>query len=205
MSFLIPSSGVKPVLTFLDTNSSTAASGFSFGSVNFGTEDPNRYIIVISALGGASSEATACTVGGVSANRAANGGGTRRVQVFIANVPTGTSGTVTLNNSGNGAGIIVYSATPLFSTAEFDEQVTPGGSLVIPSGGFGIGGGYTSSAGAATVTWTDGLVGDQTVTWNTGGINFRIRSGILETEGTFTVDVSVSASPPGFATASFGI
>jgi hypothetical protein len=106
-------------------SSATDATSYTFNSLSFGAEDPDRKIIVL--VGGRTNSSgkdiTQVTVGGVVATcflSAINGGsGSDIAKMCSASVPSGTTGTVQVTANGTllRAGVALYrktgSATPL--------------------------------------------------------------------------------------------
>jgi hypothetical protein len=98
--------------TFLQVTNDTAnLATYTFSSVNFGTADANRRIIIGVAhrAGGAISSAT---IGGVSATILAEsistvGGSTNLLAYISADVPTGSSGTVVINLASGAARLAI--------------------------------------------------------------------------------------------------
>lgn len=77
----------------------------NFTGMNFGTADANRYLIACFAAGTINRTWTSCTIGGVAATKIAdnhNAGvsATRVCSIWMANVPTGATGTVSVVQSG---------------------------------------------------------------------------------------------------------
>jgi hypothetical protein len=194
--------------------SATAAGGpttFSF-TVQFGPEDPDRYLICVSSFGGANAAPTSCTIGGVAATLAAAdapGDLTRRAQIWIAHVPDGASGSVVLSGPGaNGCGMLLYSVYPMLDPTVHDTLTEPGGTLTIPSGGIGFGG-CMDSVGTSSpldITWS-GLVEDDAVTWTVATSIHRLSAASLgDIDAAVTVSATGSSGTDlGFACASFGL
>lgn len=111
-----------PVLTYLQaTNDDSNLTTYSWASQNFGTASPNRYLIAAFACAAAANvTGSSCTIGGISATKAVEvtanvtvGG----LSMWIAPVPTGTSGTVAITWSGAAvrAAVALYAVTGLQS------------------------------------------------------------------------------------------
>ena len=199
MTFIIPAAAGGLVKTFLDARGSISA---TFNDVPFGAPDPNRYIIVGSCFGGSGAQPTACTIAGDGADLITGNGGARRARLWIAHVPTGTSGQVRLFGDGDGAGIVVWSLHPLFNANAFDFMATPGADLTTPDGGVAFGVAYTSSSGSVSISW-NGLTQDGATNFDIGSNTGLISGASSIIPGNTDINVSVSHSPPGFATASF--
>jgi hypothetical protein len=89
---------------------SVAASSFNFGSLSLGLADPDRLIVVSACYdsSGTSVAPTSLTVGGVSATKLIQlvgvGSGS---SIWVAAVPTGTTGNVTFTSGGTESGCAV--------------------------------------------------------------------------------------------------
>lgn len=209
MTFLIPAAGA--LLEYALTDSATDASlttSFSFASRNFGTAYPDRYIIAILALPSNNRDASACTIGGVTASKLAGNSDIRRASIWGAAVPTGTTGTVAITADGTsaGCGLHIYSIYPIASL-NTSNLSTNGGSITVPAAGFAIGGGYTSQGGSTPTMSLSGLTEDATVTWSSSGILSRLTVGsVVGTGAAVTVTATGSTAPPfGFAVSAFGV
>jgi hypothetical protein len=123
---------------------------YTFAGQSFGVATPSRRIIVAASLSAFDSDtAIAVTIGGISATvhvSTINSGNTRNGAVAIASaaVPTGTSGSVVVDITPNGARscvISVYRATDLSNGTPFDTATTDNAAnllLDIPVRGFVI-------------------------------------------------------------------
>lgn len=100
--------GLNPTATWRHgSNSSTNQTTFSVGSVPFGVASDRRWIAVAfrcTNLTANLSAPSSCTIGGVSATlllqRPAGTGAAHR-QIWIAKVPTGTDGTISISRAAN--------------------------------------------------------------------------------------------------------
>lgn len=152
------------------TTSNTVNSTYTFSAQNFGTAAASRLIAVAtySAASGANS-ASGVTIGGIAATSVGqvagtNGGFFLNTSMWVAAVPTGTSGAVVVTYSGNQnrAGIGVWaiydagSATPSQALTSHDTNPVSV-SLNVPANGAAIGAALSSTTG--TATWA-GLVED---------------------------------------------
>lgn len=97
---------VLPSVEFLASPSSASnLSTYSFGSQPLGTEGDNRYIVAVFGMrrGNTTFPSCTCTINGVSATLLASRRGSASfadgTYMFIAAVPTGTSGTVSFSLS----------------------------------------------------------------------------------------------------------
>lgn len=137
---------------------------YTFASQNLGTADADRYIIVgiQSRLSAGPHTVSSVTVGGVSATPVvtADRGTNSRGSIYIAAVPTGTTGdvVVTLSTGILRCGIALWravgidSATPTDTETSVAETNDPAGSIDVPAGGFAVGVGLTNAL--TTATWT---------------------------------------------------
>lgn len=151
-------------LTYLQsTNSPSDLTTYTFSSQNLGTAASDRYIIV--AVGarksGATTSISSVTVAGITATQviqqANNVTNTNIAGIYIAAVPTGTTGNVVVTF---GAGMVrcaidTYRATGINPTA-FDALASiagnPSVALDIPANGGAIG--FGATAAATSATWT---------------------------------------------------
>lgn len=168
----------------------TALTTYTFSSQSLGVADASRYIIVAAGgltIGGQTIDSI--TVGGVSATVVNTVLGTQnaRASMWIAAVPTGTTGDVVVTFSSGGSdncGIAIWRLVGAISSTATDTQVDGtlsssalSASLTIPTGGAGIG--YTFViVSNRTFTWTNmGAVDDFDVIietnagWHTGTTN----------------------------------
>lgn len=133
MGHLIIIDAALPVITFESASAISSTSGTHAGMA-FGTENPRRHILV--ALGHSSVAApTDVTIGGISATllaAAVSGFQSVRASIYIAAVPTGTSGTVQITAASQGpSAVALYSIVNLRST-------TPTATAISPTIGTGI-------------------------------------------------------------------
>lgn len=204
MTFLIPCPSAGLIKTLLGTASRSVGS-FVFTDFPLGQEDPDRYLVVASAFGGASAQPSGCLVDGNSADLIIGDGGGRRVRMWGITQPTGTTGTIQLTGSGDGCGIIVWSLTPLRTTTPTQTTIFWGiDPVTTPEGGVTLAAAMTTSNGAVSISWPDAdFEADQL--FNIGS-NIGLISGASRTvPGTNVLNVSASPSSPdiGFVAASF--
>jgi hypothetical protein len=174
-----------PILTLVDsTNGFVGSSGspHTSASMNFGTADSSRKLILV-AFGTAGSVASgnpsSCTIGGVSATQAVSAVITQVwSQIWIASVPTGTSGSVVLSGvSGNWVSVCglyavknLQSATP---TATASNSVLPItlGPTTVSGNGILVGTIGSNSAGSVgTASWTGSITKDFDSSFLSGNI-----------------------------------
>lgn len=145
---------------------STNQATFTATSVPFGDESPRRWIIVAFRCGNLTGNLTAptsCTIGGVAATKIFEdpvGIALTHRQVWIAHVPTGASGTITVNRAANMTGQVlnVWAAYDLQSAVEVDAKVSSAAnpasvSLTVSAGGIAIA--FTDGTSAGPFTWTE--------------------------------------------------
>jgi hypothetical protein len=148
-------------IAFLQSaESGTDASSYTFSTQNIGVAATDRHIIVATIARGASQTLTGVTIGGVTATSVANNSNDGSIAaLFIAAVPTGTTGDIVLTFSGTmiRAADGAYRATGLGSATPTDTGVSsanaPTTDLDIAAGGFGIGTAFSGGT-APTFTWT---------------------------------------------------
>lgn len=143
-------------------------STYTFTGVNFGAVSTRRHIIVAFGFGagslGASLAPPTMTIGGVSATAVIDLGatsGTSGRPLWIAAVPTGTTGTIVVTRaSGMTYGIIevwtaydLISATPVHTVAGTLANPSTG-NLTTSSGGIAVGMASAAAAGGG-FTWTN--------------------------------------------------
>ena len=135
-----------------DADGAVNGSVWTLTSVVFGDEAPDRYLILVVTghdEGTETSYTPSATIGGVSATRLtfpqnSDGSDTTFSAVYIANVPTGATGTIvhTLTNySGtwDGYGYALYRVRGLRSAAGYSVTTGNGDlSPVIPTNGFAV-------------------------------------------------------------------
>lgn len=179
-------------------------------SCAFGAADPNRYIVVFAGSRITSGSISSMTIGGVAATQvsgAASSNGSAVTDIWIAPVPTGTNGTISITWSASNfrTGISVYRLVTAHPTAN-NTQIAETASVVttlslpaltIPTGGAGISGIYFQ-AQAPTVTWVNATGDFQTA--NTSTIATATDTGI----GSITVTANFGSSQPVMSAASWG-
>lgn len=153
-----------PTLEFLTASSSGAATNYSLTSIPFGTATADRLIVVcVSGHKAATRSISSATIGGVSAiihqdYTTANS----QISIFSAVVPSGTSGTIAINYSGDQADIrySVFSIKGLRSTTPYltdqiintssdcSSTISPSANSVV------IAHGISYSTGTGTTTWS---------------------------------------------------
>lgn len=163
----------------------TASSGsdsnlvtYTFSSQALGAEASERRIVV-AARGGAGASRTldTATIGGVSATIDAVAGTASHVDIFSANVPTGTTGDVVLTFSGGmlGVRITVFAITGratafISSDTEVGTAAAPDNVVTISSDQVAVSCVLCLSAANRTFTWTNATEADDAV-WGTDSAN----------------------------------
>ena len=195
-----------PVVNLADSRINTSGSGNTFSGMTFGAEKADRYLVAAFGFSSAS-DATGCTIGGVAATLLASAqsplGGTIRTAIFIAPVPSGTSGTVVISHgAGGNTALALYSITGLKSPAAFDIGITNGPqplilSMAVPASGIAIVCGFSGVA-TTTAAWTsltaidtNSLFATQFLT-SSGHFNGPKVSSVLNTTLSFTQTLPTS-------------
>lgn len=160
--------GVTTSLSFLQGSvSGDDSATYTFSSQNLGAADPNRWIVVCATgIQNAARTIDAVTVGGVSATKIveAEASAYRSVSIWVAYVPTGTTGDIVLTFS-SGLVRAGYSAYRLITetnpTTAYDTETdttTSGSDLSVsinrPGGGVVIAATVAVCSTATSVTWS---------------------------------------------------
>lgn len=163
----------SPVLTYAGTaGDSSGATGSHTYSVSFGSADPKRYILIGACI---LDPSVVSTIGGVAATeiyRVKKASPSSQVCAwYIAQVPTGTSGSVVVTTPGSGinwvGGIVAYSmvATNPKLIATVTSSSVPGSwPMATPAGAVAAVLLYTWNNG----TWSGGVTQDANATY--GGV-----------------------------------
>jgi len=183
----------------------SASSSYTFSSLSLGQADSSRRIIVALAGQNAARTVTSLTVAGVAATRiigdnpiAPNG---PTVQLWIANVPTGTTGNVvvTLNGNFNSCAVGLYAAYDLTTnTPHASNQSALASSTSIAFGlahkaGFIIAAAASSENAITSFTWTgvnenfDVLIGSSSRAASSASLT-------TSDDGTLTITATPNAS-----------
>lgn len=198
------------IITFTASAQDVAnASTYTFASQALGTAYTDRKIIVgIGARGGSDYTPSSVTVGGVAATQVAsvvqNGS---YAGIYIASVPTGTTGNVVVTFSGTmvRAAVGVWSARRLQSTTAIDTATDPDNpisqALTMSAGSIGVGVGFTQ--GTATHTWTGLTKTFQEDMTDTNNSSVSGASLARSTAGTVTVTMSTTFDEEATAMAAF--
>src|ERR1700761_7777896 len=94
-------------------SSASATNTWSFGGMSFGTPAANRYVVAV--FGWAGGAISAVTIGGIAATNVLQELSGANLQVWIAPVPTGSTGTVASN--GSGTGTVACSTYAIYGTS----------------------------------------------------------------------------------------
>lgn len=185
---------------------------YSFAGQNLGTASADRYIVAAFAhrAGAGTPTGSSVTIGGVSATFLAGvSNGTGRCELWIAAVPTGTTGTIAITWSAGVARCVMgawaltnlQSSTP---TATYSSTASPmSASANISAGGVALALGFANVA--ATATWA-GLTEDfdNTTADSCIGSGASLAFATAQTGLTISMTGSVALSPdPVFMAAAF--
>ena len=166
--FQAPASIVAATVTFTASAIDPAASSSTtFTSQAIGTAAANRKVVVgFTAHNNASGILTAVTVGGVSATALVqfNAADTADAELWIASVPTGTTGDIVLTGQHDGCGISVWATYGASSTAHATATSESTGTMTLNvntvAGGITIG--YSTFNTATAIAWTGITEDDET-------------------------------------------
>lgn len=197
-------------IEFSDSGSSTTdASSYTFSGKALGAALANRRIIVClmadTAIAGRT--ISGVSVGGVAGSQVVSvtvGSGSRLNEIWIATVPTGTTGDVVVSISGgniNRCAIAVYRAVNISTTAYQTTTDNSGGlsvSVNVPANGIAVGSGYSVTTTA--YNWT-GLTEDVDVSVEAQSRFSAASSAFSAVQSGLTVSVNTGDS---LCTASWG-
>ncbi len=178
---------------------SSGAGTSTFSSMSLGTADADR--VIVAACTWERHAPTACTINGVTATQVvtADSGTVSVSQLWVAEVPTGTSGDVVFTVPGNASfgACTLWRSTDIDATADDSDSDSSVGSgsggnttLNVPAGGVVFAASYLRTTG--TATWT-GPTEDYAVNTN-GRDNSHASSEEASADSAFDCDVSWSAS-----------
>jgi hypothetical protein len=158
-----PSQGAATISFTASAVNTANATTHTFSGVSIGTAASNRKIVVASqhSSGTVPVSVSSMTVGGISATfvvNQASADGEAYVEIWQANVPTGTTATIVVNYSGTvsrgGVGVwAVYGAAAAATDTGVSTANPLTDTLNIPAGGVAIGA-ASGSAGTSTA-WTN--------------------------------------------------
>lgn len=191
------SSGTSTVSTSYVSNGSseTAGTSFTFSSLNLGTANSTRKIVVfVTARLATATTVSSVTVAGNSATVIGGNSSSQDYRsAWIVDVPSGTSGNVVVNWAASATRCCVicyalYNSTALYGSSFVANTstlsiATPSGNSVVISCICDTGSGHQTN-----VTWT-GLTEDIDLNWSTNAQSSSA-SGSFSTSGTKTITVS---------------
>ncbi len=185
------SDSANPVTgAYADSQSSTNT--WNWTAIGFGTAAANRYVVAIFGVASANN-VTTMTIGGVSATLVLTAtNSTEKIYVFIAAVPTGTSGNIATD--GGGTGTMAISTYAIYGTSHPTTPTTFTGTSsisqtpVVAAGSFVIAAGLSISS---TTSFTN-ITSDHT---QTQGILALTVGSVAYVAGT-TIGVTVGGSTP---------
>lgn len=179
------------VLTYVDNKQNTEGDPGTHPGMNFGAANAKRRLIA--CVGVIGDLPSSCTIGGVTATRhveVESPFGSCRSIIYSALVPTGTSGSVTLNGADGSSSVALYSAINLISGLAYDTDSDSGlsplsVSVDVPQKGFLLATAYRSTTTAGqTASWT-GLT--------TVDLNLRF-DGLLHSAGQYIATSALTRS-----------
>jgi hypothetical protein len=185
--------------------SSSDLSTYTFSAQNLGTAASDRYIIVGVTHRGTGVISTVTVDGIAAAELVVIANGSTQVGLYLASVPTGTSGdvVVTLSTTTNRCGVHMWRAVGLGEASAFDTLAIAAnilqGAVEVPAGGFTVAVALNSQSD--TFTWT-GLTEDHDsvadVTMSAASKSSSSAEGI-----TVSLSYGTGANIPALAVASF--
>jgi len=199
---IVDSPSPSIVFTDVSTTSVDGSGTLNFTGLSFGAENPTRRIIaVLGWIRGTGGSLSTCTIGGVSANLAVRGTGFNSnsfSDIWIADVPTGTSGTVALSGvSGNWAAYCaVYQALHLRSNAPVSTDSDGNGALSmsvgVPSRGIVVATARVAAFGSVGTNSWSGIPRDFNQTFNSNNAALVGGSNTYPSASTASVAISWS-------------
>jgi hypothetical protein len=210
-----PGGGGGGPVDFSLVDTATASTTNPTINVDFGVADADRYIIVTAGssfnTGAGGNTLNAPTIGGVASttiqqHETAPGSSARFIGIYIALVPTGTTGDVVFVSSCNRFSIAVYRAVGLLSATPTDTGIitnsSTGGaiSLDISAGGCAVCMALNFNGSAFTVS---GLTSNNDFTSALSLQDTVHASGESVAGETASVDISINLSGAKFAAASW--
>lgn len=198
----------RATLTFLAAASEASSDG-EFPAIDFGSEAPDRYLCAVFGITGGVIDTAPVTIGSVSASLVVfktriNGSNVCSGAIFIAPVPTGTSGDVEIDLAGGARNIslALYSMTGLSNggvasdTQTSDSATFPmSGTLTVPAGGCGIAGAFSSggSGSSAPFDWTGLTAVDLNTRFASGNFNGTSAGHYTDSGGS----IAITSEPQG--------
>ena len=193
--------GVAEVSCTDDSIDTGSATTYTFSSQALGAAASDRKIVVGAFAVNAVKAVSSMTIGGVSATLvvASTNSGGEQIELWQADVPTGTTGDVVVTWAGSqlGCGIgvfrIVSAASAAHDTGSFATTGTATDTLNIPANGVAVGVAGTNPNGIPTWTWT-GLTED----YEEGGVIEPVNgshTGASDAFATTQTGLTISAAP----------
>ena len=206
VGFGVAASAAPPAAAVFTANSSSAvaSSTYSFTSQSLGTAAADRYVVVgVAGQSGSGAVAvSSMTIGGISASQLVSMSETNNsIEFWIAAVPTGTTGTVTVNWAAQRArcAIVIWAVTGLVSSVVAGSAQETGfgstagdGTINVAAGGVALG--MTYDGGTANRSWTWSSLTESLDTTFGGGRSYSAANADFTTEQT---SLAVSATPSG--------
>jgi hypothetical protein len=199
---------VAPEISYITSASSTSdLTTYTFSSVSFGNaNDTRRIFVCLTTQGGGSGTVTSLTVGGVSAEKLyGEPSAAIRMEVWVAAVPTGTTGNIVVNWSTTKSytDIHVYRAINLLTNtptstifvSTTSNPVSLAMDLAVNDPGFVLSSVMTRAN--VDVTWTNATEGADA--FYDGGVRHATASqNIIPTSSTYTVTAAGGNSQPAY-------
>lgn len=207
---LIPSFSPPVIATVSATASSASAENFTsytFSSLSFGTAQSNRYIIVAAGVGDGDADdrqISGITIGGVAGTEVIHAfnefiaSSTSSAAIYIASVPTGTTGDIVVATSGSGTAgnctVVVYRATGINPSAiDTASSTSDPASLNVDVVANGIIVACFNNYDNGTVSWT-GPTEDYDANAENGAFSSASLA-VTTTQSGFAVSADFSAGP----------
>ena len=190
----------------------TVSNPVTFGMA-FGAEAPNRYLVAAVGIGHTGASATSVTIGGVAATQVVNVDDSFiHASLWIALVPTATSGNLTVASSGGVGGVIdspvaLYAMTGNRSaTADvIATSTSTSASINAPGGGAVIACAFAETGGNQTPPAWTGLSGDFVSNLASNAVKMSSASAQIKIGGSLNVSCSIGNNAlPALAIAAWG-
>ena len=196
-------SGSPPlILAYVDNQQNLVSPGATHPGMNFGAANPKRYLIAAIAFSSLTS-ITSVTIGGVAATElvaVVSGFGNARSAFFIAAVPTGTSGDVTVNAGAGGVSSValysvvnLQSATPIATDSNFGSSPL-GMSLNGTKGGIVLASAYMTGSPGASASWTGLTTVDLNLRFASDAAHHSAGQLIVTSSGSKSLSVTLSGT-----------
>ncbi len=194
--------GPPLILTYLGSQQNTSGDGSTHPGMNFGPANPKRYLIAAIAYSSLTA-ITSVTIGGVTATQlvaVVSSFQNARSAFFIAAVPTGTSGDVTVNaGSGGVSSVALYSVINLQSPTAVATTSSFGSSPLSMSlngtnGGFILASAYMSGSPGVTAAWTGLTTVDLNLRFASDAAHHSAGQLIVTSSGSKSLSVTLSGT-----------